>query len=175
MTYQPPPPQAPIPPPMPPTPGQVTLKPTWYRRAWVLALAGLIIGIGIGGASASGKTKVETKTVAGPTVTETKTVNITTTVKPTQVIATKTVTVRVTYTPPPLNQVTDGTYVVGKEVPPGIYKTAGGDGCYWARLSSFTTSDIVDNGNITGPTTIQIAPTDKAFEISGGCTWSRVG
>lgn len=116
-----------------------------------------------------------TKTV---TVHDTITATATVTATPTKVIATRTTTVRVTYTPPPVNVITDGTYVVGSDIPPGMYRTDGqgtGSACYWARLSSLNTGDIIDNGNITGPTTTQIPPTDRAFEITGGCTWSKVG
>ncbi|MDT4982536.1 MAG: hypothetical protein QOF95_26 [Pseudonocardiales bacterium] len=34
---------------------------------------------------------------------------------------------------------------------------------------------IIVNDNITGPTTIDIAPSDFAFKSSGGCDWVRVG
>lgn len=148
-------------------------------RRWPLvaaaAVAGLILGSALG---ASGSTKG--KTVAGPAVTTTATAIATATVTttPTKVIATHTATVRVTYTPPPVNALTDGTWVVGKQVVPGVYSTDGksdSGGCYYARLSSFTSSDIIDNGNLTGPTTIEVAPSDKALELSGGCTWSKTG
>lgn len=159
----------------------------WWRRWWAVGIAGLFIGAGIGGAAASGSTN--TKTVAGPTVRTTATVTeagptdtqyaqVTTT--PTKVIATHTATVRVTYTPPPPKSWSDGTYVVGTDIQPGIYKTSGqGDdatiGCYWARLSSLNTQDIIDNGNITGMTTIQVGSGDKALQLSGGCHWSKIG
>jgi ABC-type Fe3+-hydroxamate transport system substrate-binding protein len=73
----------------------------------------------------------------------------------------------------------DGTYVVGTDIQPGIYKTAGPGSsgvpsqCYWAVLNSLNTTDIADNGNIDGPTTIQV--NGKALELNGGCTWAKIG
>jgi hypothetical protein len=121
-----------------------------------------------------------TKTVAGPTVTATATVagpttTATVTATPTKVIATRILTHTVTYTPPPPAQFGEGTYVVGTDIKPGTYKTAGSPGCYWARLSSLNTSDILDNSNSTGVQTVQVASSDKAFEVSGSCTFGRVG
>ena len=89
---------------------------------------------------------------------------------------TKTVTKAV---PQTYTTLSDGTYVVGTDIQPGIYKTAGPgssaitDSCYWAVLNSLNTHDIADNGNISGPTTIQVD--GKALELSGGCTWAKIG
>jgi len=73
----------------------------------------------------------------------------------------------------------DQMYLVGTDIQPGIYKTAGPgssgvlNSCYWAVLNSLNTLDIADNGNIPGPTTIQVD--GKALELNGGCTWARIG
>ena len=37
----------------------------------------------------------------------------------------------------PLTAIPDGTWLVGDEVPPGIYSAAGGAQCSWKRLSGF--------------------------------------
>jgi hypothetical protein len=42
-------------------------------------------------------------------------------------------------------------------------------------LSSLSTSDILDNSNSTGLQTVQISPSDKAFEVSGDCEFTKVG
>jgi hypothetical protein len=135
------------------------------------------IGIGSSGSSTNTSSAPAVTTTATATATATATVNVTTT--PTRVVATRTVQLRVTYTPPLQDRIGDGTYVVGTDIPAGIYKTDGqsedGIGCYWARLASLNTNDIIDNGNIRGPTTTQIKPSDKAFTTEGGCTWSRIG
>jgi hypothetical protein len=46
---------------------------------------------------------------------------------------------------------------------PGTYRTAGSSGCYWARLGSLDTSDIIENNNSNGPQVVGIQPTNKAF------------
>lgn len=74
----------------------------------------------------------------------------------------------------------DGTYVVGKDIRPGTYRTDGPQGglvpnCYWARLSSTSGDlrDIIANGNTKGQTTVTIAPTDKAFTTTGCNRWTK--
>ncbi|WP_129840385.1 hypothetical protein [Streptomyces sp. RFCAC02] len=50
----------------------------------------------------------------------------------------------------------DGEYLVGEDIAPGTYKTAGPDddfGCYWARLknASGEFDAIIANNNLNGP------------------------
>ncbi|MFD3579771.1 hypothetical protein [Streptomyces sp. NPDC058644] len=74
----------------------------------------------------------------------------------------------------------DGTFVVGKEVKAGTYRTAGpaddaiGD-CYWARLKSTSgdVADIIANGSTKGPATVTISPGDKAFQTTGCKDWKK--
>ncbi|MET9952450.1 hypothetical protein ABZ135_13010 [Streptomyces sp. NPDC006339] len=74
----------------------------------------------------------------------------------------------------------DGTFLVGSEVQPGTYRSAGpADGladCYWARLKGTTgeLGDIVANHAGKGPATVTILATDKAFQTSGCQTWKRL-
>jgi hypothetical protein len=68
----------------------------------------------------------------------------------------------------------DGVYVVGKDIPAGLYHTSGGNQCYYATLASTDTSNINDNNNFNGPETVDVSAA-YAFEISGGCTWVKVG
>ncbi len=63
---------------------------------------------------------------------------------------------------------------------PGRYTTTAGDdimsSVYWARLSSLdggSLDNIIDNGNAQGQTTVEILPTDVAFETDG--TWTPAG
>lgn len=73
----------------------------------------------------------------------------------------------------------DGVYVVGKDIPSGVYHTSGAPGggspggqCYFATLGSTDTSNIMDNNNFNGPETVDVSGA-YAFDISGGCTWHR--
>lgn len=175
-----PPPHPPGPP--PPAPPPVRGKRSWWRATGVLIGAGAIVGLLVGVAAAGGaKTKTTRTSVAGPTTHETVTVTataiatVTTTPIVKKVVATHTATVRITYTPPPPKQYGEGTYVVGSDIQPGMYKTSGGGNCYWARLSSLDTSDIIDNSISSGPQTIQVLSSDKALEVSGECTFGRAG
>ncbi|MFH0515916.1 hypothetical protein ACHBTE_01900 [Streptomyces sp. M41] len=76
----------------------------------------------------------------------------------------------------------DGTYVVGSDIEPGTYRTAGPQdtaipNCYWARLrgTSGEFNEIIANGNTAGPTTVTIASGDEAFQTTGCQTWKRSG
>jgi hypothetical protein len=74
----------------------------------------------------------------------------------------------------------DGTYIVGGDVQPGTYKSAGpGDRpvgmCYWARHKDTTgdTDSIIANNIGKGPQVVTIKKTDGAFETRGCATWAR--
>lgn len=88
-----------------------------------LALLVLFVGVGIGGSSKA-KTTAAKQVTVHTTSTATATVNVTTT--PTQVVSTVSVTATVTFTPPLVNEFSDGTYVVGTDIPAGTYHTTGG-------------------------------------------------
>jgi chaperonin cofactor prefoldin len=73
----------------------------------------------------------------------------------------------------------DGVYVVGKDIKPGVYHTngsgnTGANDCYYATLNSTDTSNIADNNNFDGPETVDVSSA-YAFQISGPCTWVKVG
>lgn len=66
----------------------------------------------------------------------------------------------------------DGTFLVGTDIEPGTYRSAGGEGltpCYWARLSSLTgeLGSISNNHLAEGSTLVTIKASDKAFETRG--------
>src|SRR5271157_2220177 len=48
-------------------------------------------------------------------------------------------------------------------------------GCYWARLRSLDTGDIIDNNVNDGPQVVQILPNDKAFMTRNCGDWQKVG
>jgi hypothetical protein len=104
---------------------------------------------------------------AATTVTETSTL---------QPVITNTVTVTYTPPPPPGPKTTidsDGTYVVGVDIVPGTYRSAGGSSCYWARLNSLNTNDIIDNNGSAGPQAVEISATDKAFQTEHCPSWHK--
>lgn len=68
-----------------------------------------------------------------------------------------------------------GTYVVGEDIQPGTYRAEASPGCYWARLSSLDTSDIIDNNNADGPVVVEVLPSDKALELSNCGDFVRQG
>jgi len=72
----------------------------------------------------------------------------------------------------------DGLYVVGLDIRPGVYRTAGpagGRDGYYALLSSTNTLDIIDSSSFAGPATITIGPGVKAVSVSGCQPWHRQG
>jgi hypothetical protein len=73
---------------------------------------------------------------------------------------------------------TDGTYRVGVDIVPGSYHSAGprpgGESdCYWARLSTLNTTDIIANNISSGPQVVVIQPSDTAFSTRSCQTWQK--
>ncbi|MEU8279240.1 hypothetical protein ACFYOK_38210 [Microbispora bryophytorum] len=141
-------------------------------------MVGLVIGVAIG-ASGSG---AETRSVAGPQ----PTVTVTEEAEPAPtVIITETVTSEAEQpqetedSGPTTTMAGDGQYLVGEDIKPGTYKTAGTDGgfaCYWARLRNATGefSAIIANDNITGPARVTLKK-GEYFETKRCQPWKRVG
>lgn len=70
----------------------------------------------------------------------------------------------------------DGSFIVGKHVKAGTYRTAGGPRCTWARLSDLTgdaTSDR-DRGTAPGRTTVDLVAGVAGFETHGCPEWVMV-
>ena len=68
----------------------------------------------------------------------------------------------------------DGIFVVGTDIAPGNYATAGpveGDTCYWKRMADLHGGDIIDNAFTKKPQVVSIQATDKAFKTSGCQPW----
>lgn len=104
------------------------------------------------------------------------TTHTTVTVTSTVHAPTSTVTVTATPAPPPGPKTTipsSGTYLVNVDIAPGIYRTNGGYGCYWARLRSLDTDDVIDNNVSDGPQVVEIKPTDMAFLTKACASWQR--
>jgi hypothetical protein len=81
--------------------------------------------------------------------------------------------------PPPQPKTTidhDGLFVVGTDIVPGTYSSAGPVGtgtCYWKRLSSLNGKDIIDNALSSKPQVVEIEPTDTAFKTDGCQPWQK--
>ena len=68
-----------------------------------------------------------------------------------------------------------GTYFVGTDIAPGTYRSAGGEGCYYARLRDFTggLNSILANDNPTGSVIVQIEPGDRGFTSTNCAPFTR--
>lgn len=139
----------------------------------MIGVAALLIGIGIGSASAGSDNKDQPSSAAGETVTVTppaETVEVT--AAPTR--PTKTVKVTIKVTPQPKAAISeDGIWLVGLDIKPGTYRSSGGGACYWARLSDVSGNGIITNG-LGANQIVTISATDKAFETAGCGEWTRV-
>jgi hypothetical protein len=76
------------------------------------------------------------------------------------------------------NEISDGNYLVGTDIPAGTWKTDGPsssdilDSCYVERAKddSGEFDSIISNDNLTGPS--RITPKKgETLKLSGGCTW----
>jgi hypothetical protein len=81
----------------------------------------------------------------------------------------------------PPGQIGNGTYLVGSDIQPGTYRTAGPaasvmPNCYWSRNqdASGEMKSIIANDNSQGPTTVTIKPSDGVFKTSGCQPWIKV-
>ena len=135
-------------------------------RNTLIAVGGVVVLLIVVGLIGSAVSK--TTTVPGPTITVTQTATV----------AGPKVTVSVTPTVNSQGLATqisqDGVYVIGTDIPGGTWHTSGGQQCYEATLASTDTSNIIDNNNFIGPDTVNLSGA-KAFDISGGCTWTHEG
>ena len=81
-------------------------------------------------------------------------------------------------TPPALTSMDhDGVYVVGKDILPGTYATAGPTNnrrCYWRRMNATDPNvpgNVIDSAMTAKPQVVMIDPNDKAFKTSGCQPW----
>jgi len=70
----------------------------------------------------------------------------------------------------------DGTYLVGVDIAPGVWRTPGGDSCYWQRVSGFSGdfSELLANDLPSGSAIVEILPTDAGFSATRCGIWTRV-
>lgn len=68
----------------------------------------------------------------------------------------------------------DGTYVIGLDIQDGKYRSAGGRMCYWARLRSLNSGDIIEDNKASDPQVVEIQATDTAFLTRNCGTWQMM-
>lgn len=72
----------------------------------------------------------------------------------------------------------EGVFDVDRQIKPGLYRAPGGDGCYWASLSSYDgdLNSIIDNdfSYYTGQY-VQVYDWFAGLETSGCGIWTRIG
>lgn len=140
-------------------------KPRSRAKTPLIAVGAGILGFVVGAASVSAPTTATTSASSMPATT------VTVTSDP---LPAETVTVTAAPAGPSGSITSDGTFLVGADIKPGTYKTAGGQMCYWARLSDLSGSGIIDNGVGAGQQVVTVAASDKAFETRGCGEWRRV-
>jgi hypothetical protein len=72
----------------------------------------------------------------------------------------------------------DGTFVVGEDINPGVYRAEASPGCYWERLSSLSgsgISNIIENENADGPVVVQVLPSDRAISTARCADFHKAG
>jgi hypothetical protein len=157
------------------------------RRTWLThgatAIVALLVGVGIGGNGDSGG-KSDSAAPA-PAVTVTKTAAA----RGGDPKPAATVTEKVTVTPKPAKKPGaattvggEGQYLVGEDMQPGTYKTAGPnhdsviENCYWARTkdASGELGAIIANENLQGQGRVTVNK-GEYFETKGCQEWTKVG
>lgn len=66
----------------------------------------------------------------------------------------------------------DGVYLVGKDIRPGTYRSAGGENCYWARHNK--ANAILDNHLGAGPTVVVVRSSDFSLEVAHCAEFRRI-
>ncbi|MFF3499314.1 hypothetical protein [Streptomyces sp. NPDC003247] len=156
------------------------------RRGWlvygVIPFVALLVGVGIGSSGEDGTTDggtSGTKAAPGPTVTVTKAAKNGAEPGPT---VTETVTAKPKETKeagPATSFSGEGEYLVGEDIKPGTYKTAGPEdefGCYWERAkdASGEFDSIIANNNLNGPGRVTLNK-GEYFKTNRCQEWKKVG
>lgn len=78
-----------------------------------------------------------------------------------------------------LTSIPAGAWIVGSQMPPGVYSTAGpsSNTCFFRRLSSFAgdLDSIITINSTKGPALIEVEASDIGFSTSGCEPWIRTG
>lgn len=70
----------------------------------------------------------------------------------------------------------DGTWIIGKEIKRGTYRTAGSSICLWQRLGAQVAGHwvVVDGAFKAGAQTVALGKDDVAFDTQGCPVWELV-
>ncbi|MFH8569390.1 hypothetical protein [Streptomyces sp. NPDC017993] len=172
----------------PPSPfGPHPYPPQPQRKHTALKVAAGVVGgllvFGVGVAAGSGNTEAKVKAKPAPTVTVTVTAEARTP-KTQQAASGKPKTKAEPAEQPkkdaPEATISQGSYLVGKDVDAGTYRTGGPSDsdiplCYWARNkdSSGELDSIIANGTPQGPARVTINK-GEIFETNGCEEWKKV-
>jgi hypothetical protein len=171
----------PTPPPVPPSFAKPPARNRQRIKYAATAAVALFVGVGIGASGGESTMDSTSDAKAGPrpTVTVTETARAGAAPAPT-------VTETVTATPKkaePAGPATtfsgEGEYLVGEDIKPGTYKTAGPEGefgCYWERAknASGEFDSIIANNNLEGPGRVTLNK-GEYFKTNRCQEWKKVG
>jgi hypothetical protein len=70
----------------------------------------------------------------------------------------------------------DGTWLIGKEIKRGTYRSEGGEWCFWERLRDLSgePDGVMSHGFVRGPQVVAMGPDDVAFASQGCGQWVMV-
>ncbi|MER7704694.1 hypothetical protein ABTX81_17600 [Kitasatospora sp. NPDC097605] len=172
------------------------------RTITIVSTAGLLAGLTACSGGANPGTAAGAAPVPPPAVTQTVTVTATVTAPAPPAPPAPTVTVTVTATatltaPPPATTAPpaetapaepadtiagSGTFLVGTDIRPGTYRTAGPNSssvgmCYWerSRAADGDLGSIIANENLMGQGVVTIKKTDVVFKTQGCQSWTKIG
>ncbi|MFF7457260.1 hypothetical protein [Kitasatospora sp. NPDC008115] len=181
------------------------------RTITIVTAAGLLAGLTACSSGSRTVAAAGADPVPQPAVTQTVTATVTAPAPPAPPAPTVTVTVTATATPPPpaatappteagagTGTVTkpeagnapaepadtidgSGTFLVGTDIRPGTYRTAGPGGgsmgmCYWerARAADGDLGSIIANENLMGQGVVTIKKSDVVFKTQGCQPWTKI-
>lgn len=161
-------------------------KPRTGWKVTVGVIAGLIVGLAIGGNTS--RPVASTAGTAGSSAPSASVAAPAPALAPASTVVPAPVSAAVPAPAPepaapvgPLTSFSDGTYEVGADIAPGKYKTPGPgstdilDSCYMeVGDGSGSISGIDQNDNLTGPGVVTLKK-GKVFKVRGDCTWTKVG
>jgi hypothetical protein len=71
----------------------------------------------------------------------------------------------------------NGTWIVGTDIAPGIWRSVGGSGCYWERMAGFSGDfdELTANDFGSSYPVVTISASDRGFKTQGCSNWYKVG